>query len=145
MKRVTALLFLVVLSACKPQITKEDVSKINGYWEIEKVLLADGSEKEYGINPVYDYIQIENNKGFRKKVTPQLNGKYLADNTSEEVAVINQDDKVYLSYTTAYAKWKEELKSVSDKEMVLVNQAKSEYHYKRAETLNLTSDGEKTK
>src|SRR6478672_3736657 len=113
MKKITALLFLVVLSACKPQVTKEDISKINGYWEIEKVLLADGSEKKYGINPIYDYIQIENNKGFRKKVTPQLNGKYLADDTSEEVSVINQDDKVYLSYSTSYAIRKEELKSIS--------------------------------
>lgn len=145
MKKIIALLFLLVLSACKPQVTKEDISKINGYWEIEKVQLADGTEKKYGINPVYDYIQIENNKGFRKKVTPQLNGKYLADDTSEEVAVINQDDRIYLNYTTPYAKWKEELKSISDNEMVLVNQAKSEYHYKRAETLNMASDGEKTK
>ena len=136
---------MLALSACQPKIDPKDILKINGYWEIEKVKLADGSEKKYGINPVYDYIQIENNKGFRKKVTPQLKGKYLADDTSEEVSVIKQDDKVYLIYTTPYAKWKEELKSISDKEMVLINQAKSEYHYKRAETLNLSSDGEKTK
>src|SRR5436190_15572592 len=123
MKRVTALLFLVVLSACEPKVSKEDISKINGYWEIEKVELADGSEKDYGINTTYDYIHIENNEGFRKKVTPQLNGKYLVDDTSEKVILINQDDKVYLNYTTPYAKWKEELKSVSDKEMVLINQA----------------------
>src|SRR6478609_10476084 len=145
MKKVTALFFLLVLSACKPQITKEDISKINGYWEIEKVLLADGSEKDYGINVTYDYIHIENNEGFRKKVKHQLNGKYLVDDTSEKVSVINQDDKVYLNYTTPYAKWKEELKSVSDKEMVIVNQAKNEYHYKRAEALNLDSYGKKNK
>ena len=139
MKTIAALLFLSVLSACHPKVSKEDVSKINGYWEIEKVILADGIEKDYKINTMYDYIQITNNTGFRKKVTPQFNGKFLVDNLSEEVEVVFESDKVYLKYKTSYAKWKEELKSISDKEMVLVNEEKNEYHYKKTETLNLTN------
>lgn len=138
MKKITALFSLVVLFACQSKVKPEDISKINGYWEIEKVILADGSEKEYKINPTYDYIEIANNKGFRKKVTPQLTGKYLVDNLSEKIEVKNEEDKVYLNYTTPYVKFKEELKSISDKEMVLVNEADCEYHYKKAELLNLS-------
>jgi len=145
MKKISALLLLIALSACKPKVNPEDISKINGYWEIEKVELADGSEKKYGFNPTYDYIQITNNKGFRKKVTPQLNGKYLVDNLDEKVEVIVDNDKTYLSYSTPYTKWKEELKSVSDKEMVLINKAQSEYHYKKATAINLEDNGKENK
>lgn len=133
MKKITALLSLVVLFACQSKVKPEDISKINGYWEIEKVILADGSEKTYKVNPTYEYIEIVNNKGFRKKVTPQLTGKYLVDNLSETVEVKNEGDKVYLNYTTPYVKFKEELKAISDKEMVLVNEADCEYHYKKAQ------------
>lgn len=138
MKKITALFSLVVLFACQSKVKPEDISKINGYWEIEKVILADGSEKTYQVNPTYDYIEIANNKGFRKKVTPQLTGKYLVDNLSEGIEVKNEGEKVYLNYTTPYVKFKEELKSISDKEMVLVNEADCEYHYKKAELLNLS-------
>ncbi|MGG7034555.1 MAG: lipocalin family protein [Flavobacterium sp.] len=145
MKKITALLSLVVLFACQPNVKPEDISKINGYWEIEKVILADGSEKTYQVNPTYDYIEIANNKGFRKKVTPQLNGKYLVDNLSEAIEVKNEGDKVYLNYKTPFVTFKEELKLVSEGKMVLVNEADCEYHYKKAELLNLDSNGEKAK
>jgi len=46
MKKAT-LLFIVFFffTACKEKIKPEDISKINGYWEIEKVNLPDGNEK----------------------------------------------------------------------------------------------------
>lgn len=145
MKKNILLLFAVlVLSACS-QVSKDDAKKLNGYWEIEKVLLADGSEKDYGINTIYDYFEIkEDYKGFRKKVQPQLDGKFLADNTSEDLEIKEENSKIYISYKTDYATWKEELKSISDDKMVILNQQNIEYHYKKATPINLV-DGEETK
>ena len=144
MKKVTALLLLAVLFvACKNPIEPSQITKINGYWEIEKVELPDGNHKDYGINDTYDYFEIKNNQGFRKKVMPQLDGTYLVNDVSEKVQILTEDGKTFLEYTTPYAKWKEELLEISDTQMVLLNAQKNEYHYKKAQALNLT-DGQKT-
>lgn len=145
MNKIYTLLFLLILASCHPKVSKEDISKINGYWEIEKVVLPDGNEKEYPINETFDYFQIKGNKGFRKKVTPQLNGSFLVDNQSEKIEISFQKDKTYINYTTPYTKWKEELQSLSDDKMVIVNTENAAYHYKKTGPINLLQDGKKTK
>ena len=145
MNKIYTLLFLFVLMSCNQKVSQQDISKINGYWEIEKVVLPDGSEKEYPMNETFDYFQIKNNIGFRKKVTPQLNGRFLVDNQSEEVKIVFENDKVYMNYTTSYAKWKEELQSLSEEKMVIVNTANTAYHYKKTGPINLLEDGKKIK
>jgi len=138
MKKIIAIvLFSLTFTACHKKIDDAALAKINGYWEIEKAIMPDGSSKEYSINPTIDYFEIKNNKGFRKKVMPQLDGTYLVSELDEKVAVIKQDDHVYLKYTTAYAKWKEELVKVTDEELVLKNEHDMEYHYKKATSFSI--------
>ncbi|SHG42279.1 hypothetical protein SAMN05443549_10416 [Flavobacterium fluvii] len=147
MKNTFILLFLLFLFvSCQQKIKPEDIAKINGYWEIEKVVFDQGKEKDYGVNESYDYFQIDNkNKGFRKKVMPQLDGTFMVNDTQEDVKVRFKDDKVFFDYATPYAKWSEELIAISDKELVFENADKKEYHYKKAEPLNISDDGKKTK
>jgi len=77
----TVLLFIAFISvtACKEKVKPEDISKINGYWEIETVTTPDGNEREYKISETIDYFEIKNDSGFRKKVMPQFDGKYLVN------------------------------------------------------------------
>ena len=147
MKNTFRILFLSFLFvACQQKIKPEEISKINGYWEIEKVVFDQGKDKEYGINESYDYFQIDkNNRGFRKKVMPQLDGTFIVNDSQEEVKVRFKDDKVFFDYNTPYAKWSEELIAISDKELVFKNAEKKEYHYKKAEPLNILGDGKKIK
>jgi hypothetical protein len=131
---------------CQQKIKPADVSKLNGYWEIEKVVFDEGEDKDYSINVSYDYFDIaKNNKGIRKKVMPQLDGTFIVNDTYENVAVRFTEDKAFLDYSTSYAKWSEELLALSEKEFVVRNEEKKEYHYKKTGAINLTGDGEKTK
>jgi len=147
MKNTFRILFLSFLFiSCQQKIKPEDISKINGYWEIEKVIFDQGDDKEYGINERYDYFQIDkNNKGFRKKVMPQLDGTFIVNDTYETATIRLKDDKTFIDYSTPYAKWSEELIAVSEEELVLKNAEKKEYHYKKAGALNILGDGKKTK
>ncbi len=107
-----ALYFLVlsfVFISCKQSITNEDIKKINGYWEIEKVLLKDGEKKDYKMNETVDYFQVSNNKGFRKKVMPQFDGTYLTNDVEEEISISSKDGNFYINYSTSYGKWQEEI------------------------------------
>lgn len=146
MKNTFMILVLSLLMvSCKQNIKPADIVKLNGYWEIEKVVFDKGEEKDYGMNESYDFFDIKNDKGIRKKVMPQLDGTFLTSDSFESVSVRFKDDHVFLDYKTNYAKWSEELISISDKELVVKNDQKKEYHYKKAEAINLVDNGKKTK
>lgn len=147
MKNIVGFLFISFLFiSCQQKIKQEDIAKINGYWEIEKVVFEDGKTKDYGVNESYDYFEIgKNNSGFRKKVIPQLDGSFIVNNTQEQIKVRFEDDKVFFDYTTFYTKWSEELIAISKEKMVFVNKEKKEYHYKKATPINILADGKETK
>jgi hypothetical protein len=131
MKKIVGFLALLVFISCKQTITDADLQHINGYWEIEKVILPDGDKKEYKVNETIDFFKIENKKGFRKKVMPQIDGTYLTNNIQETVKVDLIDGTASIHYTTHYAHWKEEIIELSKDKLVIKNQQDLEYHYKR--------------
>ena len=144
-KTYSILLIAFLFVACQQKIKPEDISKINGYWEVEKVVFDSIKDKEYKMNEVYDYFEIEKSKGIRKKVMPQLDGTFIVNDVYENVTVRFDDGKVFLDYSTPYMKWSEELIALSAEELVLLNKEKIEYHYKKATPINLLGDGKTTK
>lgn len=132
--------------SCQQEIKPEDIAKITGYWEIEKVVFDKGKDKNYTMNESYDFFEIgKNNSGYRKKVMPQLDGTFIVNDTQESLKVRFDNGKVFLDYTTPYSKWSEELIAISDDKMVFENTEKKQYHYKKATPINIQSNGKKTK
>ncbi|CCB69440.1 hypothetical protein B0A58_01170 [Flavobacterium branchiophilum NBRC 15030 = ATCC 35035] len=129
-------LFLIGLGmlffSCTPSKPIEE-AKINGYWEIQNVVLPDGSEKGYKVNESIDYFEIKNHKGFRKKVHPQLDGSYLVSDDFEDVKVIQQSGKSYLVYPKTKDTVKEEILQASEHFLVLKDAKGFEYQYNRQE------------
>lgn len=126
-----SLLFLVLFISCQQQVSPEAISKVNGYWEIQMVELPDGKEKEYKINETVDYFEWNGNKGFRKKVKPQLDGTFLTNNEAEEIHISDSSGSYVIQYKTAYTQWNEEIIALTDSVLVLKNKQNLEYHYKR--------------
>jgi hypothetical protein len=147
MKKVFGILIAVlVMTSCKQKFEPADVAKINGYWEIEKVVFKDGKEKKYGMNESFDYFRIDkNNVGIRKKVMPQLDGTFLVDDTFENVKVRFVKEQTFLDYSTPYMKWTEEVLTLTPTELVVLNAEKKEYHYKKTGAIKLDDYGKKTK
>ena len=131
MKRILLLIVLFSVFSCKQKITDTDISNLNGYWEIEKVELPDGDKKEYKVNETIDFFKIEANKGFRKKVMPQLDGTYLTNDIQEDVTVVLKDGDASLQYKTTYASWNEEIIELTKDKLVVKNEQEIEYYYKR--------------
>jgi hypothetical protein len=124
-------LFSLLLISCKPSVAEADLTKINGYWEIQKVELPEGGKKEYKVNETIDFFSVKDHKGFRQKVMPQLDGTYLTNDIKEIVKVTNEEGNYFINYTTNYGKWKEEIIEIQDSVLVLKNKDNLEYHYKR--------------
>ena len=147
MKKIVGVFIIALLFVgCKQKINPADVAKINGYWEIEKVVFENGEEKQYGVNESFDYFQINNkDNGIRKKVMPQLDGTFLVNDTFENVKVRFANDQTFLDYSTPYQKWSEEILALSATELVVLNAEKKEYHYKKTGPIKLDDYGKKTK
>ena len=136
---------ILSIASCKQKISNDDIQKMNGYWEIEKVIFPDGEDKDFKVNMTYDYIELKGNTGFRRKGAPRFDGKFEANDVLEEIEITFKDDKVFVNYSTEFAKWQEQLEEISDEKMVLTNSENKKYHYKRTAPLNFTDDGKKTK
>jgi phage anti-repressor protein len=146
MKNIFMILVLSLsFVGCKQEIKPTDIAKLNGYWEITKVVFDKGEEKAYGMNENFDFFKIKDLKGTRTKVTAQLDGTFLTTNTFEAVSVRFAGEKAFLDYKTNYAKWSEELITLTDEELVVKNAENKEYHYKKTGPINLLNDGKETK
>ncbi|WP_395065331.1 hypothetical protein [Flavobacterium sp.] len=130
-KTITFLLFGLLLVSCKQSISDKDITKINGYWEIEKVILKDGNKKDYKVNETIDFFEMKDKKGFRQKVMPQFDGTYLTNNIKENITLSSKGGDYFINYSTKYGKWKEEILEIKDSVLVLKNNDNLEYHYKR--------------
>lgn len=136
------LAFVFFFLGCNQKIEKNDIYKINGYWEIEKVILKDGDKKEYKVNETIDFFDLKENKGskiigFRQKVMPQFNGKFITNGDSESIIVSNSNGSYYVNYTTQFGKWKEEIIEIKDSTLVLKNKDNIKYQYKRFKPFSL--------
>lgn len=132
-KHIIIALTISLSISCNKKITEKDLPLLNGYWEIEKVVLADKSVKIYDVNTTYDYIELKNNNGFRKKVYPQLFGKYQTNDDSESFTIAQKNDTWEMLYTAEGNKWIETLVSLSEKSFVVKNAQGIEYFYKKVE------------
>jgi hypothetical protein len=138
MKKIFFIIGFLILISCKHQVLDSDISKINGYWEIEKVILASGEKKEYKISETIDYFELRQAQpdnqfsGFRKKVTPQIDGRYLVNDVFETITISAEKSDYFINYKTPYLSWKEEIIELQDSILVLKNKDDVVYHYKKS-------------
>lgn len=132
MKKLFILFFIGAVGvSCKQTIAETDLQHLNGYWEIEKVILPNGEKKEYKVNETIDFFKITKSYGFRTKVMPQIDGTYLTNNINESVSVVIKDGAATIYYKTTYASWHEDIITLTKDQFVVRNQQDLEYHYKR--------------
>ena len=141
MKKISVLLFALLLISCHSNIKKEDIAKMNGYWEIKQVKFSTGKTKDYKVNETIDYFELRNPEvsgqpdsqiiGFRQKVMPQFDGKFQTNGIQENITVVEMNNSFFVEYNTKYGKWKEEIITIQDSTLVLKNEDKLEYTYKK--------------
>ncbi|NAS29855.1 hypothetical protein GTQ40_02620 [Flavobacteriaceae bacterium R38] len=135
-------LYLLITSLIVSCTKKEaiDLKQLEGYWEIEKVILPDGNSKEYTISQSIDYILLKNDSsGYRKKLQPKLDGSFYTSDDAEEFTIHSDNKKQALHYKNSLSEWKEVILKLNKEELVIINENNLKYFYKRFEKLNLES------
>jgi hypothetical protein len=137
-KKMSVALLVFFITACTQKIKEEQLSNLNGYWEIEKVTLPDGQKKEYKVNENIDYIQLDGLKGFRKKVKPTFSGTYITNDAAETFTLFNKEDLFFIQYKTEISEWTETLETISKDQFSVTSEDNITYFYKRYEPINIT-------
>ena len=133
MKKIVAFAVLIFLVACQKKVSEEELSLLNGYWEIEKVTMANGQTKEYSVNTAVDYIEIKELSGFRKKVYPKFDGTFDTSNDAEKFSIVQKEGRFEIHYKTKLSEWIEILESLSNDSFTVTNAENITYNYKRFE------------
>jgi len=136
MKLFKAMILSFLVYGCSKPLDK--IELLNGYWEIEKVVLQDGSIKTFTFSETIDYFQLNDSlKGLRAKVMPMIDGKFSMESPVEDFQIVFENDSLNVYYKTPYAKWKETIKSISNSQLEIVNQHNNVYFYKRYKPITL--------
>ncbi len=129
-------IIFVVISCSKPD-PESYIKHINGYWEIEKVITADGVEIHYNFNQSIDFFEIKDSLGIRKKLQPQLSGSFITTKSNEIFRLEIENDSLRLYYKTPLDQWRETVVSAKEKQIILKNEAGNLYFYKPYKKMEL--------
>ena len=130
--KLSTILLITLLVSCGSRDFQKEKEHLNGYWQIERVVFAYGSEKEFSISTTIDYIEVEEgNKGFRKKVNPKLDGTFVTSDSEEFFTIETSENEMLLHYKTEFDSWDETVITSKENKLVIKNREDKVYHYKR--------------
>ena len=138
MKRSICLFIAVFLfAACGSSVTESSLKNLNGYWEVQKVVFPDGSDKILPPSETHDYYEFKQNKGFRKKVMPLVTGNYLVNDLKDEFVLVEKEGEYYMKYKTFLSTWSEKIISIDNDQLVLESEEHYKYYYKRPQVFSV--------
>ena len=109
----------------------KNLQYMNGYWEINSVMIEGKEIKNYPFSGTIDYFILdEKNKGFRKKVKPKIDGSFEINMHEIKFEIEMKKNDIYL----VYGKGKNFVESViklDSTKMILKNMDGFVYEYKR--------------
>lgn len=135
MKKYTILVLTLLLLSCSndPNLF---IPHLNGYWEIDEVTLPDGTKRDYNYNDTVDYFSITDSlTGFRKKMKPRFDGTYTTSKDAESLILKIENDSLHIYYDTPFANWKETVLNATEDQLLIINDQKIKYLYKRFEPI----------
>jgi hypothetical protein len=114
------------------------IPHLEGYWEINQVKKDGKVVKTYNISTTVDYFKVNDDlTGFRKKVTPSLDGKFTVTDDESPFVLKVENNKLYIYYTVNNITFKESIEHATEEELVITNDEGFKYIYKPFESLNL--------
>lgn len=135
--RTLTVLILLSLFGCTPSL-EDTKSLLEGYWEIEKVTLSDGTSKAYPYSGLVDFYTInKDNRGVKKKMQPQFSGRYNTTTDAVNFKITDSAGQIYLNFSNKNSKWREQLLQINNSRLKLKLENNLIYIYKRHQPLEL--------
>jgi len=121
-------LFGLIFYSCNET---KNLQYINGYWEINSVMIEGKEIKNYPFSGTIDYFILdEKNKGFRKKVKPKIDGSFEINMHEINFEIEMKKNDIYLVYGKG-KNFVESIIKLDSTKMILKNMDGFVYEYKR--------------
>ena len=129
-KKCLVILISITIFSCSTD-PETFIPHLEGYWEITEVKKDNKVVKEYTLNTTIDYFEVNDDlSGFRKKVAPNLEGKYIVTQHRSPFALKIEDKALNIYYDVSGVTFKETVKHASEEELVITNEQGFIYTYK---------------
>jgi len=129
--RIILIILTTVLFSCEKPNPEEQKQHLSGYWEINTVEMPDGEVKNFGVNTIIDYIEINGDSGTRTKVSPKFDGTFNTNGVTEDFTLNIEENQLIMHYKTSFDEWKETVVEAKDSTLVLKNRDNKTYTYNR--------------
>lgn len=133
--------YIAIISAVFISCTsnpKDKIAFIEGYWEIQEVKKNNKLVKEYSISLSVDYFKVNDDlTGFRKKVSPTLNGTFTVTQDQAPFTLKVENDSLNIYYNHNSVITKETIIKATKDELVIVNSQDFRYIYKPYKSINI--------
>ncbi len=127
----------LIIMAChpNPESMKEN---LEGYWEISEVYQGGDLLKSYSYSSNIDYFELINDSvGFRKKVSPTLNGKYNVTNHETPFILRTENGRLKIYYSDREVNYSETVIQADGQTLKIENERGLIYAYTPYEPINL--------
>ena len=119
-----------IFFGCKDEITPADLNELNGYWNIDFITHKNETFYPKGATKLVDFYVIKDQNGFRKKVQPQFDNKFLVTEDLNNFKIFFEGTDCFKKFETLWDQWEEKIIVLSNDKLILEHQ-NNRYHYSR--------------
>jgi hypothetical protein len=131
MRKLLFLTLLIFTVGCSPSV---DTALLSGYWNIEKVVLPDGSEKEFPFSNHMDHFEVCNYQGIKYRVSPTYDGGFVNYGSPVNFTIRERNDEIHLHFRSGEESYQQKLVLCTSERLVLLHENGTTYHYSSFKT-----------
>lgn len=123
------LMFLILgIYSCSNSVS-DQVAQLQGYWNIDKVLMADGTEKAFPFSNHMDFFVIEGNKGMKHRVSPKYDGTMVDYGSPVPFKWEDQNGTLVLLFNEGERSYSQKVTKCTADQLVLLHDNGTQYFY----------------
>ena len=140
MKKISSFIILItIVYSCS---LDNDIEILNGYWEIQSVKKEGQLIKKYPFNNTIDFFYIKNLEGYRKKVTPKSDGRFMITLHQANLNISKENGEFILRYLNNNKTYFEKIKKIDSQQLIILDKEGYIYKYNRYTPIEIKKDGE---
>jgi hypothetical protein len=128
MKNIIYLLLTVVLISCTSN--EEKIKALEGYWNIDEVILPNGSEREFPFSNHMDHFEIDGFKGVKNRVSPTYDGSFVSYGNPIYFQWEEKDGDLSLTFQKGDGAYTQTVEKATKDILVLLHENGTRYTYK---------------
>jgi transcriptional regulator with PAS, ATPase and Fis domain len=133
------IILLIILYSCSDD---NNIEILNGYWEIQSVKKEGKLIKKYPFSDIVDFFYIKDLEGYRKKVTPRSDGRFMVTLHQANLNVTKENGEFILRYLNKSKTYFEKIKKIDSQQLIILDKEGYIYKYNRYIPIEITKDGE---